>query len=72
MHTGVRIEEAVAAELGALGYARGVRTLRIVGKGDKPNIRRLPVETGYVLDRYLEDRARRAGVEVSTCRGGSS
>ncbi|WP_431928582.1 tyrosine-type recombinase/integrase [Nonomuraea jabiensis] len=69
VHTGIRIEEAIAAELGALGYARGVRTLRIVGKGDKPKIRRLPVETGYALDRYLEDRARRAGVEVADLSG---
>lgn len=69
VHTGIRVEEAIAAELDALGWARGVRTLRIVGKGDKPKIRRLPVETAYALDRYLEDRARRAGVEVPELSG---
>ncbi|MEV1167366.1 tyrosine-type recombinase/integrase [Nonomuraea sp. NPDC049784] len=69
VHTGIRVEEAIASELDALGWARGVRTLRIVGKGDKPKIRRLPVETAYALDRYLEDRARRAGVEVSELSG---
>ncbi|MGR6915402.1 tyrosine-type recombinase/integrase [[Actinomadura] parvosata] len=69
VHTGIRVEEAIAAELDALGWARGVRTLRIVGKGDKPKIRRLPVETSYALDRYLEDRARRAGVEVADLQG---
>ncbi|MCF6466933.1 hypothetical protein FAF44_00695 [Nonomuraea sp. MG754425] len=62
LHTGIRIEEAISADLNALGYERGLRTLRIVGKGTKPKKRRLPVESGYVLDRYLEDRARREGV----------
>ncbi|WP_162795828.1 tyrosine-type recombinase/integrase [Nonomuraea lactucae] len=69
VHTGIRAEEAIAAELDALGWARGMRTLRIVSKGDKPKIRRLPVETAYALDRYLEDRARRAGVEVAELQG---
>jgi integrase/recombinase XerD len=58
-HTGIRIEEAISADVSALGHERGLRTLRIVGKGTKPKKRRLPVETGYALDRYLEDRARR-------------
>ncbi|SDL73825.1 integrase/recombinase XerC [Nonomuraea maritima] len=69
VQTGVRIEEAVSADLAALGYERGLRSLRIVGKGTKPKRRRLPVETGYAIDRYLEDRARRAGVEVSQLTG---
>jgi site-specific recombinase XerD len=69
VHTGIRIEEAISAELGALGFERGLRTLRIVGKGSKPKVRRLPVETGYAIDRYLEDRARSAGVEVSQLTG---
>ncbi|MFC7582456.1 tyrosine-type recombinase/integrase [Nonomuraea antimicrobica] len=69
VHTGIRVEEAIAAELDALGWARGVRTLRIVGKGDKPKIRRLPVETAYALDRYLEDRAHRVGAEVADLQG---
>nr|WP_281286967.1 tyrosine-type recombinase/integrase [Nonomuraea turkmeniaca] len=41
----------------------------MLGKGGKPKTRRLPVETGYALDRYLEDRARRAGVAVSELSG---
>ncbi|MEV1245335.1 tyrosine-type recombinase/integrase [Nonomuraea sp. NPDC050022] len=69
LHTGVRIEEAVSAELSALGYERGLRILRITGKGTKPKKRRLPAETGYAIDRYLEDRARLAGVEVSQLTG---
>ncbi|WP_214323001.1 tyrosine-type recombinase/integrase [Nonomuraea sediminis] len=69
VHTGIRVEEAVAAQLDALGYAGGVRTLRIVGKGGKPKIRRLPVETGHAIDVYLEDRARRAGVKVADLSG---
>ncbi len=69
LHTGIRIEEAISADLSALGYERGLRTLRIVGKGTKPKKRRLPVESGYALDRYLEDRARREGVEVSQLTG---
>lgn len=69
LETGIRVEEAISAELSALGYERGLRTLRIVGKGSKPKIRRLPVETGYAIDRYLEDRARRADVKVPQLTG---
>lgn len=69
VHTGIRVEEAVTADLDALSYARGVQTLRIVGKGDKPKTRRLPVETAHAIDRYLEDRARRTGVDMQDLTG---
>ncbi|GAB2918508.1 tyrosine-type recombinase/integrase [Nonomuraea fastidiosa] len=67
--TGIRVEEAVSAELSALGYERGLRTLKIFAKGSKTKVRRLPVEAAYAIDRYLEDRARRADVEVSQLTG---
>ncbi|MEU7891716.1 tyrosine-type recombinase/integrase [Nonomuraea sp. NPDC049152] len=66
---GLRITEAVGAEIDDLGFARGYRTLRLTLKGGKPHLRKLPVETAYVLDLYLAERARRAGVELRDLRG---
>ncbi|WP_440100045.1 tyrosine-type recombinase/integrase [Streptosporangium sp. H16] len=66
---GIRITEAVDAEITDLGYARGYRTLSVTLKGAKPLIRKLPVETAYAVDQYLTDRAARAGVELRDLRG---
>lgn len=66
---GLRITEAVSAEIDDLGYSRGCRTLRLTLKSGRPHLRRLPVETTYALDEYLAERARRAGVELRDLRG---
>jgi len=69
LQVGLRITEAVGAQIDDLGYARGYRTLRLTLKGGKPHLRKLPVETVYALDQYLAERARRAGVELRDLRG---
>lgn len=65
----MRITEAVGAGIEDLGFSRGYRTLRLTLKGGKPHYRELPVKTAYVLDLYLGERARRAGVELRDLRG---
>ncbi|WP_248960141.1 tyrosine-type recombinase/integrase [Sphaerisporangium perillae] len=69
LQLGIRVTEAVNAQIDDLGYSRGYRTLRVRLKGDKKLVRRLPVETTYALDQYLADRAARAGVELRDLRG---
>jgi site-specific recombinase XerD len=67
---GVRVSEAIDADVADLGSARGYRTLRITLKGGtKTLVRKLPVETTYALDTYLAYRARRDGVEPRDLRG---
>ncbi|GAA5046457.1 site-specific recombinase XerD [Thermocatellispora tengchongensis] len=69
VQVGLRITEAVGAEIDDLGFSRGYRTLRLTLKGGKPHFRKLPVETVYALDQYLEERASRAGVELRDLHG---
>ncbi|MGP4104118.1 tyrosine-type recombinase/integrase [Nonomuraea sp. KM90] len=69
VQVGVRISEAVDAQVDDLGFARGYRTLRLALRDGKPHHRKLPVETAYALDRYLAERARRAGVALRDLRG---
>ncbi|WP_214317066.1 tyrosine-type recombinase/integrase [Nonomuraea sediminis] len=69
LQVGVRISEAVNAQIDDLGFARGYRTLRITAKGGNDLIRKLPVETTHALDTYLTERARREGVELRDLRG---
>ncbi|WP_433444965.1 tyrosine-type recombinase/integrase [Nonomuraea sp. CA-141351] len=69
LQVGVRVSEAVDAQIDDLGFARGYRTLSVTAKGKKPLIRRLPVETTHALDAYLSERARLEGVELRDLRG---
>ncbi|MGI5290896.1 tyrosine-type recombinase/integrase [Nonomuraea polychroma] len=69
METGVRVTEALAAQLSDLGYERGHRTLRIVAKGDKPKTRKVPPAAAHAIDCYLTNRAERAGLTVEQLNG---
>ncbi|GAA4600045.1 site-specific tyrosine recombinase XerD [Planotetraspora phitsanulokensis] len=69
LQVGLRVSEVVDAQIEDLGFARGYRTLRVMAKGAKPLVRRLPVETVYALDLYLAERARREGVEMKDLTG---
>ncbi|WP_433444578.1 tyrosine-type recombinase/integrase [Nonomuraea sp. CA-141351] len=69
METGIRVTEALAAQLPDLGHERGHRTLRIVGKGDKPKTRKVPPAAAYAIDVYLTHRAERAGMTVEQLDG---
>jgi site-specific recombinase XerD len=69
METGVRVTEALAARLPDLGHESGHRTLRIVGKGDRPKTRKIPPAAAHALDAYLTHRAERAGITVQELTG---
>ncbi len=69
MDTGIRLSEALNADIGDYGTEQGMRMLRIVGKGGKERRRRVPVEAAYAIDLYLQDRAQRAGAPVEELSG---
>ncbi|MEV0597014.1 tyrosine-type recombinase/integrase [Nonomuraea cavernae] len=69
MQTGVRVTEALATQLSDLGHERGHRTLRIVGKGDKPKTRKVPPAAAHAIDEYLTNRAERAAIAVDQLTG---
>jgi len=61
---GLRVSELVGLDLAALGYERGHRSIRFVGKGGAPRRRALTPGSSAALDAYLAERAARAGVPV--------
>lgn len=62
---GPRVAELAGLRIGSYGYNAGVRTLRVLGKGDK--VREVRCSTAVVdaLDAYLADRAAKDGVRVA-------
>ncbi|MCT9932464.1 tyrosine-type recombinase/integrase [Planotetraspora sp. A-T 1434] len=66
---GPRVSEVCALEVSSLGYERGFRTVRIVGKGQKVRVRNLPPAPAAAVDRYLSRRAAAAGVAVGELTG---
>jgi integrase len=53
---GLRVSEACATNIDALGFERGHRTLRIVGKGNKPATVPLVPRTARTIDLAIGDR----------------
>jgi integrase/recombinase XerD len=53
---GLRVSEACGADIADLGFERGHRTLRIVGKGNKPATVPLVPRTGRTLDLAIGER----------------
>jgi len=66
---GLRVGEAIKLEMKDLGHERGHRTVRFLGKGGRPRRRALAPGTADALDRYLRQRAERAGVRVEDLSG---
>lgn len=66
---GLRVSEAVRLDMDDLGYERGHRTVRFLGKGGRPRRRALAPGTAEALDGYLRQRADRAGVSVEQLSG---
>jgi site-specific recombinase XerD len=66
---GLRVGEVIRLDLTDVGHERGHRTVRFFGKGGKPRRRALAPGTADALDRYLTQRAERAGVEASELSG---
>jgi site-specific recombinase XerD len=53
---GLRVSEACGTNVEDLGFERGHRTLRIVGKGNKPGLIPLVPRTARTIDRTLGER----------------
>lgn len=56
LSVGPRASEVLSLPRESLGYERGFRTVRIVGKGGKIRTRQLPPAPGAALDEYLDSR----------------
>lgn len=69
LQLGVRVSEVCSLQVGALGAARGQRTVTVRGKGGKRIERALPPAAAQALDAYLAWRAARAGVEPGALSG---
>ena len=54
---GLRVSEACRADIEDLGFERGHRTLRIIGKGNKPATIPLVPRTGRTLDLAIGERS---------------
>lgn len=62
IHNGLRVDEAISADVADLGYDRGHRTLTIVRKGGRRARVALAPATGEAIDTYLRHRADSTGV----------
>jgi integrase len=54
---GLRVSEACSADIQYLGFERGHRTLRIVGKGNKPAVIPLVPRTARTIDLAIGERS---------------
>lgn len=66
---GLRVGELVGLDLGDVGWERGHRTVRFVGKGGKPRRRVLTPGASEALDAYLVVRGDHAGPLFTTASG---
>ncbi|MFC7533114.1 tyrosine-type recombinase/integrase [Actinoplanes sp. GCM10030250] len=66
---GLRVGEVVSLDLADLGWERGHRTVRFVGKGGKPRRRALTPGAGDALDEYLRIRGAADGPLFVTASG---
>lgn len=66
---GPRVAEVAALSVSSLGFERGMRTVRIVGKGGKVRLRHLPELAAELLDAYLAVRGPAAGPLFVTSSG---
>lgn len=69
LSVGPRVAEVVSLRLDSLGWERGMRTVRIVGKGGKMRTRQLPEEAGQAVDTYLAVRGDAPGPLFLTSSG---
>jgi site-specific recombinase XerD len=67
---GLRVGEVVGLEVADVGWERGHRTVRFVGKGGRPRRRVLTVEAAAALDDYLRVRGAGDGPLFVTSTGG--
>lgn len=68
---GLRVGEVVALDLPDVGYEQGHRTVRFVGKGDRPRRRALTPGAGAALDAYLVVRPSHVDGPLFVTAGGA-
>ncbi|GAB3138048.1 site-specific tyrosine recombinase XerD [Micromonospora sonneratiae] len=66
---GLRVGELVSLDLADLGYERGHRSVRFIGKGGRARRRALTPGTAYAVDAYLAERAAAERVPVNELTG---
>jgi integrase/recombinase XerD len=66
---GLRVGEVVGLDFDDVGWERGHRTVRFIGKGGRPRRRVLTVSAGAALDDYLQVRGRQEGPLFVTSTG---
>ncbi|MEJ3744331.1 tyrosine-type recombinase/integrase [Actinomycetes bacterium KLBMP 9797] len=66
---GLRVGELVSLDVDDIGYERGHRSVRFVGKGGKPRRRALTPGTAAALDAYLAVREDAGGALFRTASG---
>ncbi|GIE88371.1 tyrosine-type recombinase/integrase [Actinoplanes regularis] len=66
---GLRVGELVSLDLADLGWERGHRTVRFVGKGGRPRRRVLAPSAAATLDEYLRVRGAQQGPLFATASG---
>jgi len=69
LQLGIRVSEVCALEVGALGAARGQRTVTVRGKGGKRVQRALPASAAEAVDAYLAHRAAGEGAAPGVLSG---
>lgn len=67
---GLRVGEVVGLDLADVGWERGHRTVRFVGKGGRPRRRALTAGAAVALDEWLRVRGAGAGPLFVTASGG--
>jgi integrase/recombinase XerD len=66
---GLRVGELVSLDIADVGYERGHRSVRFVGKGGRPRRRALTPGAAAALDTYLAERAAAAGTTADRLDG---
>jgi integrase/recombinase XerD len=66
---GLRVGEVCGLDVADLGYERGHRSLRFIGKGGRPRRRALTPAAAQTLDAYLRERAAVEGTPVDRLDG---
>ncbi len=56
VYCGLRVSEALGADVEAIGEQSGHRTLKVIGKGNRPRTVAVPAPAWHLLSEYLADR----------------
>ena len=71
LFTGIRVSEAVGADVGQLGHDRGHRVLRFTGKGEQDHLVVVPPPAMHRLELYLAGRTDLSADRLPVVQGGA-